>query len=116
MDNTVICNNHLCGKEYHENFKKCPFCGTDNPSYKEPEKGTVAAKSESEKNKDIMRSVLRIVICCVVALLVLFVFSFLTVLIGIEGILLKYLGVGVAITAGVALNGYLKKKFSAPKK
>lgn len=28
---TVLCSNHLCGKEYSVQFEKCPFCGTDNP-------------------------------------------------------------------------------------
>lgn len=31
--NTVFCKNRLCGKEYHESFEKCPFCGTPNESY-----------------------------------------------------------------------------------
>ena len=51
--NTVICSNSLCGKEYHESFKKCPFCGTENPSFKETECESKQPKSKSEINRDI---------------------------------------------------------------
>ena len=29
--NIVKCTNRLCEKEYHIDFAKCPFCGTENP-------------------------------------------------------------------------------------
>lgn len=29
---TVICSNPHCKKEYHEDFKECPFCKTPKPS------------------------------------------------------------------------------------
>lgn len=32
---TIICNNPLCRKEYHEDFKECPFCGTTKPNTSE---------------------------------------------------------------------------------
>lgn len=55
MSNTVICTNHLCGKEYHIDFEKCPFCGTANPQIdiiieKRNQKSRAAAlKLEHEK-------------------------------------------------------------------
>ena len=39
--NTVICSNHLCGKEYNVQFDKCPFCGTVNPMNKEERKALI---------------------------------------------------------------------------
>lgn len=56
MTNTVSCTNHLCGKEYHIDFAKCPFCGTENPQIHllnekiEQKRKAVAQKLESEKN------------------------------------------------------------------
>ncbi len=32
----VQCKNRLCGKEYHESFSECPFCGTKNGEYVPP--------------------------------------------------------------------------------
>lgn len=29
---TIICPNPTCKKEYHEDFTKCPFCGTPKPN------------------------------------------------------------------------------------
>ena len=55
MANTVICTNRLCGKEYHMDFKKCPFCGTENPllyrinKKEEQHRIAVAQKLEQEK-------------------------------------------------------------------
>ncbi len=47
--NTVICSNHLCGKEYNVQFDKCPFCGTDNPMDEEKRKALI----EKEKAENI---------------------------------------------------------------
>ena len=32
----VQCKNRLCGKEYHESFSECPFCGTKNGEHVPP--------------------------------------------------------------------------------
>ena len=55
MPNTIICTNRLCGKEYHVDFKKCPFCGTENPQIdrinkkEELRRIAIAQKLEQEK-------------------------------------------------------------------
>ncbi len=41
---TIICSNSFCRKEYHEDFKECPFCGTPKPN-------TVAAIHIENKKK-----------------------------------------------------------------
>jgi hypothetical protein len=113
--NTVFCSNHLCGKEYHESFKKCPFCGTDNPTFKETERESEQPKSKSRINWDFFRSGLRILICTIAAFVVLSLWTILTIEIGISGQLIKFLGAGLAFSSGVALNGFIKKKYSSKK-
>ena len=108
--NTVICGNSLCGKEYHESFKKCPFCGTENPSFKETECESKQPKSKSEINRDVFRSGLRIIICTIAAFVVLSLWTILTREIGISGQLIKYIGAGLAVSSAVALNSFMKKK------
>ena len=109
--NTVICSNSICGKEYHESFKKCPFCGTDNLSFKESKNESTSPKSKSEINRDIFLSGLRIILCCVVAFIVLALCVFITQEISIEDtIWIKGFRAFIAVSAGTGLNYLLKKK------
>ena len=58
MANVVICTNRFCGKEYHIDFEKCPFCGTENPQIeklnekKEQKRKDIAQKLEYEKKME----------------------------------------------------------------
>ena len=43
---TVLCNNHLCGKEYSIKFDNCPFCGTPNPISESERKNMIENDNE----------------------------------------------------------------------
>jgi len=63
-----------------------------------------------------MIAILRILICCIVALVVLFLCSGFWVLLGLESMgFLHILGAAIGYFSGKYLNDYLKKKFP-PKK
>lgn len=109
---TVFCQNHMCGKEYHKNFEKCPFCGTENPQYC---KETVLENQKEEFHEGIWKVLLRLLISVIVTFLALVLLSLLQVTIGIDGVLIMYIKAGISLSLGVACNKFLKKKFSARK-
>lgn len=55
MSDIVICSNPQCGQEYHSDFAKCPFCGTENPQIDilnkklEQQRSNIAQRLEKEK-------------------------------------------------------------------
>lgn len=110
---TVVCQNHMCGKEYHKNFEKCPFCGTENPQYC---KEAVLENQKEEYHEGIGKVLLRLLISVFVTFLALVLLSLLQVTIGIDGVLIMYIKAGISLSLGVACNKFLKKKFSTRKK
>jgi hypothetical protein len=61
-----------------------------------------------------MAAIVRILICCVVAIIVLFLCSGLWVLLGLESMgFLHILGAAIGYLTGKYLNDYLKKKYSS---
>lgn len=59
-----------------------------------------------------MNTFFRVLFCCLVALVVLFLCSCLWVLLGLEKVmLLRILGAAIGYLSGKYLNDYLKRKF-----
>ena len=105
---TVFCQNHMCGKEYHKDFEKCPFCGAENLQYDKE-----SAEIRRQQNKDpesVGKGALRIFISIFVAILAIVLLSILSVLLNINGTLIMYFNIGLAVSCGMACNRYLKKK------
>lgn len=50
---TVLCNNHLCGKEYSVKFDNCPFCGTPNP-ISESERNNMIANDNEDVTENVV--------------------------------------------------------------
>ena len=48
---TVLCSNHLCGKEYNVKFDNCPFCGAPNPMEESDRRSMIANDNEDVTEK-----------------------------------------------------------------
>lgn len=107
---TVFCSNNLCGKEFHKGLKQCPFCGTENPQYC---KESANKHIEEETFESSGKKGLSIWISVVVTLVALALLSFLQVTLNIDGVLIMYIKVGLALSCGTACYMYLKEKFSS---
>lgn len=63
-----------------------------------------------------MVTIFRILFCCIVAIIVLFLCSYLWVLLGLEKLtILHILGAVIGYLSGKYLNSFLKKKFPSKK-
>lgn len=76
----VTCKNRLCGKEYHESFFECPFCGTKNEQYVPTYK-----QSKKEYAEGFGRKFIKCVLVILVLIIYMFVVSLIAVGLGIVG-------------------------------
>lgn len=114
INEIVKCQNSICGREYHKDFEKCPFCGAVNMQY--DKESAEKHRQQKKDSESVGKGALRIFISIVVALIAIALLSSLSVLLNISGTLVMYINAGLAVSCGVACNRFLKKKFSTPKK